>query len=117
MDKKVDILMKKMEKDFKKIYKEVCSHYNVPIEEVSYNLFYHILHQLKSSSLRDRYLRESRDLFAKYFTGYIKCHKPTYYQYLRKLMKYSNKERYDLFIVNVPIGFATDWFVLLEDTF
>ena len=117
MDIKVDILKKKMEKDFKKIYKEVCSYYNLPIEEVSYCAFYHNLYKCKPSNLRNMSIRESRDLFAKYFIGYIKCHKPTYYQYLRKHMTYNKYDRYVFLLQNVPFGIATDWFVLLEDTF
>ena len=63
------------------------------------------------------YLRESLDLFAKYFIGYIKCKKPDYYQYLRKHMKYINCNRYELFIRNVSFRVANDWFFLLENTF
>lgn len=118
MDKKVDILKKKMEKDFKKIYKELCSYYNVPIEEVSYNVFYHNLRKFKPSNLRNMSIRESRDLFAKYFIGYLKCHKHTVYHYLRKKrMKYRNTDRYNLLIENIPFGITNNWFVLLEDTF
>lgn len=117
MNKKVDILAKKMKMDFKKIHTEVCSYYNLPIEEVSYCVFYHNLYKYKPSNLRNMSIRESRDLFAKYFIGYIKCHKPTYYQYLRKHMKCWNNDSYNLLIGNTPFEIATDWFVLLEDTF
>lgn len=120
MDKRVDILKKKMKRDFKKVFNEVCSHYNLSIafKNMTYNSYYHNLCRLKSSYPQDMYLEKSSCLFVKYFIGYIKCYKPTYYyQYLRKHMKYHNCNRYDLFIQNVSFKTANHWFYLLEETF
>lgn len=118
MDKRVDMLKKKMNGDFKKIFKEVCSHYNLSIKNMNYNSYYHNLCRLKSPYPQDMYLKESSCLFVKYFIGYMKCYKPTYYyKNLRKHMKYFNCNKYDLLIKNVSFRTARDWFSLLEETF